>query len=128
MADLAQTITGSVRCFGPGNASVWGTFVWGVDDWGSNDDSRIDVGKAVSDNCTVADVLAFDSTKPLANSISAANELTTLTLQDSAGFFVVFPSETTNGSLIASSVFSKVSDQTTSFTIVTFNTVPWSKV
>lgn len=128
MADFAQTITGSVRCFGPGNASVWGTFVWGVDNWGSNDDSRIDVGKAITDNCSIADALTFDSTKPLANAVTTANQLPTITLQDASGFFVVFPSKTTNGSLITSSVFSKVTDPVTSFSIVTFNTSVWSKV
>ena len=126
MADFTITISNSVNLFGPADASLWGTMVWGTNFWGTDSDQEFEVIKALSNgfSATVAFSFGFDKTVST-NTVSAAVDLATLTLQDSNGFCYVFPSDSKNAANNPDTSYSQVAGSDSTWTTFPISGTTW---
>lgn len=84
MADFTQTINETIRSFGPGPSTKWGTapndvyvMTWGSDKWGfGSEDTTQDVGKVLDETQASADaILQLQATKILSESQPSSDDM-----------------------------------------------------
>jgi len=134
MADFVKTITNSVKFFGNGVVSRWGSMVWGTDPWGAVLDIPLSITKVYSNTLDMTPTIAKDMTHYLSNqlnmsstvgkettryftnTIDTSNSMTTVNLKNS-DYYYVFPGDTTNF----------LEREQTSFTLDTISSSAWSE-
>lgn len=89
MADLTITVSNSFRAQSPGVPSLWGVMVWGVDYWGNTKDTRVNIGKYISDTIVSDSSVYRTFTKYFSNSFSISSDMNLVSLTDSSGYTYV---------------------------------------
>lgn len=75
MADLSQTITNAVNCFGMGASSKWGAN-WGEFLWGEGtNDVAVDVGKLITNSQAQTTAVPIDTNKVIVNTQASTSTL-----------------------------------------------------
>jgi hypothetical protein len=93
MTAYSKTIVNSISVFGPEGSSRWGVMVWGVDNWGTSFDFPIAVLKGLENSVTFDDTVSKNAAKGIVNTITPISEPVHEYIQDSAGWYHVYPPE-----------------------------------
>jgi len=89
MANLTKTISNSFRAQGIGTASLWGVMVWGIDPWGNTKDTKVNIGKYISDAIVSDSSIYRDISKYFSNSFSIGSSMNLVSLTDGNGYTYV---------------------------------------
>lgn len=114
MANHSITVTNALTFFGPSGATIWNAFTWGAANWGQSSDLGTQVEHVVdttlsptSDDVkyvrhatddqalTLASELSKYLTRIIENSFSLTGDMYSERLQESAGYFYLYPDRTT---------------------------------
>lgn len=98
MADHTKSITDSIQVLGPGYPVLWNSMIWGTDPWGMFPNPFDEIGKNISEAITGTDILTklLDVIRSFSNSVTASDSITSVTLQNSNGWYYEFADHTTN--------------------------------
>lgn len=127
MADLTKTISNSLRAQGPGVASLWGVMVWGVDPWGNTKDTRVDIGKYISDSVVSTTSIYRQFGKAFSNSFSISSRMNLVSLTDSNGYTYVLQGGVTDPDDRVFPSYTADTANNTTYTEDTITSVTWSQ-
>lgn len=147
MADLTQTVTNSVNVFGGGGTSLWAAYNWNAFKWGegtvpfvfqvthllaetlspTSARSAADATHLVQDSYSGLDSVIIREAGPtISESLAPTSDMTSETLQDAAGFFYVFDSNTTNHENQAIASFTSGSSPSGTWVSASASSSAWS--
>jgi len=129
VANLSQTITNQVRCFGAGPSSLWNSHNWGSFRWGEGTrDIRTDVLKGISNTLTPTSTIpGFQIRKGISETITVVGDMGSEELSDSAGYEYVFPDRTTEAEDRSFATWSTASSAAGSWTAASAASSAWSE-
>ena len=126
MADLTQTITNSLAVRGVSPATLWGVGVWGTSLWGVDEDVETHTEKGITDALGFSDALGKDFVKsPIVESLNLASNIMPI-VREWGIWDYIFTYPTVDGSSQATDQFSKVSDNSTTYSSVTTDETEWT--
>ena len=131
--DYTKTISNSIRTFGLGASTKWGatySMVWGTSKWGEGTiDLQTDVAKYISNSYSVAETLSTETAfiKSFSYQLTLGFEGTEETLQDAAGYYILFPGDVRDGDERTSATYTEQSNASTSWASGTVAATTWSE-
>lgn len=128
MADFTITITNSFNTFGP-KTDLWNEALWNAFKWGEGtNDTPVDVGKFIDAGSILPDsaIAAFYVLHLISESLSPTSAISLVTLQDSAGYFYVYPSNVTNHENQSLPTYTSGSTPSGTWTSATVGATVWS--
>ena len=126
MADLTQTITNSLAVRGVSPATLWGVGVWGTSLWGVDEDVETHTEKGITDALDFTDALGKDFVKsPIVESLNLASNIMPI-VREWGIWDYIFTYPTADGSSQATDQFSKVSDNSTTYSSVVTDETEWT--
>lgn len=78
MANLAQTVANSLLVLGMSPTNFWNALEWGTDNWGNDGNVCKEVRKGIANSVSMVDSIGKQYQYTLANSITVAPSITTL--------------------------------------------------
>lgn len=146
MTAYSKTIVNTVGVWGLAPPSQWGAFNWGAFKWGEGtNDFAVSVQKLVSNSLSPPSAVAKSTVKALtgglttdstvakgfsiqlaANTIGVSIDMSDERLQDSEGYYHVFPDRTTSGEARAFTSWTDAADVSVSWATSTVTSTTWS--
>lgn len=135
MADYTKTVNESIRTFGPGPSTKWGTapndvyvMTWGTDYWGEgSEDLYQQVGKYIAESQSQSDaVTSLVMTKRISDSMPSLSENIVNAYLRLGSFYHVFISQVTDADDQSVFTYTKTTNPSTSFTISSNPSTTWN--
>ena len=115
MANYSMTISNRVGVLGGNDTSKWGVMVWGVGSWGQSDFTEQVIKNLSSQSLTLDSNFPVDLFKYSLGSVTGSWEVTSVTHTDGRYTYVEPQLESFSESSQASTTWTKVSDESTSW-------------
>lgn len=135
MADYTQTVNESIRTFGPGPSTKWGTapndvyvMTWGVDKWGEgSEDLNQVVTKLIEESQSSSDTnTTLVMTKLLSETLPSLSEEIVHAYLTLGGYSHVFIPGVTDAEDQTTTTYAKATNPSTSFTISSNPSTTWT--
>lgn len=147
MTDYSKTIVNTVGVWGLAPPDLWGAHNWGAFLWGEGtNDFAVAIQKLVGTSLTPGMALIKDVATTLdvggittdsavskgfsiqlaANTLGVSIDMSDERLQDSEGYYHVFPDRTTSGEARAFTTWTDIADVSVSWTSSTVTSTTWS--